>query len=121
MSAFKLSSLILFCFFSRVALSACETYQGPASKYQLCWDNTYKAWLSEKCLKENCAAKKFLENGASNLKVKNEGGTNPSAVKCHTLKLEVIVLKDEQNNEQSFCKFSDGSMLDSNATGKVEL
>lgn len=42
----------------------------------------------------------------------SEGGKNPGAVVCKvSLNKKVYILKDSQNNENSFCVFDDGSMI----------
>ena len=42
-----------------------------------------------------------------------QGGANPGAVICkHLLKMEVVIGKDKKGNENSFCKFKDGSYID---------
>lgn len=44
------------------------------------------------------------------------GGKNPAAVKCkHFMEGTVIIGVDKEGNEQSFCKFSDGSYLNNSS------
>lgn len=119
MNVLKLCSLIIFYFISRVALSApCETFQGYELKEKLCFDKKIKGWISEKCQDENssCDARKFFKTKKEAAKIPTgKGGQNPAALYCHQLKLEVIVLKDAYNNEQSFCAFADKTIVDANA------
>jgi hypothetical protein len=46
---------------------------------------------------------------------KRKKSSNPATHICHLLNLKVQILRDEQNNEQSFCQFQDGSLVDANA------
>ena len=113
----KLSSLIIFYFLSRVAFAAeCETYTGFKMKEKLCFDKSISGWISAKCITDkNCLAKKFFTIKKKVTLPELVGGQNPSAMYCHKLKLEVLILKDSSDNEQSFCQFTDGSMVDVNA------
>lgn len=44
------------------------------------------------------------------------GGKNPAAVRCkHFMEGTVIIGVDKEGNEQSFCKFSDGSYLNNSS------
>lgn len=119
MNIFKLCSLIIFYFISRVALSApCETFLGYEHKEKLCFDKTIKGWISEKCsaTDSSCEARKFFQKKNPKQRLPSgQGGQNPAALHCHNLKLEVIVLRDSQNNEQSFCAFPDKTIVDANA------
>lgn len=89
----------------------CETFTGYEMKEQLCWDKALRGWVSARCLKENCEAKSKLKSPS----LSNLAGQNPSAMVCHDLKQQVVILKDPQNNEQSFCRFKDQSLIDTNA------
>jgi hypothetical protein len=60
MVIFKMSCFILCYFFARVAFSACENYDRATTKESICFDEKSQALLSEKCLKSDCDAKKFL-------------------------------------------------------------
>jgi putative hemolysin len=44
--------------------------------------------------------------------VNSEVRGNPAAVYCENHGSTSMVLKDEKGNQNSFCKFSDGSMID---------
>ena len=76
--------------------------------------------ISKGCeeLQEKCLAYKNLKK-KSDVHLSEEersGGKNPGAVMCsNKLKGEVLVLLDSNRNENSFCKFSDGSLLSVNA------
>lgn len=44
------------------------------------------------------------------------GGKNPGAVACKKhYNAEILILKDARNNENSFCKFKDGSLVSASA------
>lgn len=118
MNLLKICSLIIFYFLSRAALSApCEIYKGYQTTEKLCWNDSIKGWLPEKCVdQKKCAALQFFsEKQTVPAHPPGKGGQNPAALKCHHLKLDVIVLRDPQNNEQSFCVFKDKSLVDANA------
>lgn len=118
MSIFKVCTFILFYFLSRMALaSTCETLQGYQLKEKVCWNDSVKGWMSEKCVKqESCEANKFFKTKKQIGKIyPGEGGQNPAALVCHHLKLKVLILRDPSNNEQSFCEFLDKSIVDANA------
>ncbi len=119
MSIFKICSLIIFYFISRVALSAtCANFSGYQHKEKLCFDKSIKGWISERCAteKSSCEARKFFNSKKQMTRLPSaQDGQNPAALHCHQLKLEVIVLKDSQNNEQSFCAFADKTIVDANA------
>ena len=72
--------------------------------------------LSKPCLekKGDCAAFQILKKKESyNLDPADlAGGKNPGAVICKkNLKATVLILEDNDENENAFCKFSDGSLL----------
>jgi putative hemolysin len=117
MNILKLSSIIILYFLSRVAFaSECETYTGFKIKEKLCFDKSLSGWISEKCIKDkNCQAKKFFEIKKKVTLPELVGGQNPAAIYCHRLKLEILILKDSNDNEQSFCQFPDQTIVDANA------
>lgn len=117
MSLFKISVLVLCYFISRVALAAtCENFEGHKVKRKLCFDETLKAWISADCLKKSCEARKhFATKNEIALSSLGSLGQNPGSLVCHQLKLSVVILRDSQNNEQSFCLFKDQSLVDTNA------
>ncbi len=120
MAIFKMSCFILCYFFARAAFSACEPYDRSGLKESICFDETNKAMLSERCLKTTCDAKKFLIQHKTRL-----AKTNPSeksanaAFACEELQLPAITLKDSKNNEISFCLFNDSSVLDAAIVGQL--
>jgi hypothetical protein len=77
--------------------------------------------ISENCFNDDNSLEKSTCKAAKILKQKKtlvvpadsfSGGKNPGAVACSIgLKNKVIVLKDSKNNENSFCVFSDQSMI----------
>ena len=45
-----------------------------------------------------------------------QGGKSPGAVTCKNyFKSEILILKDAKQNENAFCKFSDGSLVSASA------
>jgi hypothetical protein len=119
MTLVKICSLILFYFLSRVAFSAeCQKVQGFTLAETVCWNNSFKGWISEKCSDEKvpCEARSFLTSKKPKLmhETRREG-QNPAAMLCHDLKLGVVVLKDSRENEQSYCIFKDSTLVSSNA------
>lgn len=94
----------------------CEKFTGLTISETLCWNDFLKGWLSQKCLSENCEAKKFFQQKTKMppREIK-DGGYNPSSQTCHLLKLSVIVLKDKNQSEYSFCRFKDNSLVDADA------
>ena len=82
----------------------------------MCWNDSLRGWFSEACFKGTCEATNFFKKKIENFKAPaSVNGQNPSALVCHTLKLPVIILRDQRDNEQSFCQFSDNSMASANA------
>lgn len=120
MTFFKLCALIICYFVSRAAFSAnCETFTGITLKEKVCWNDSVKGWVSETCMKNSCAASVFFKTPKAMPRLPaNDGGKNPDAMVCHELKLPVVILKDAQNNEQSFCMFGDKSIVSSDAIGR---
>jgi hypothetical protein len=118
MTIFKLCSLILFYFLSRAAFAApCEVFTGHLVKEKLCFNQSVKGWMTEKCLdgKTKCDAKDFFAEKKKLSNPQGVNGQNPAALYCHNLKLDILILKDSHNNEQSFCVFKDKTLVDSNA------
>lgn len=104
---------LLFLFLTSTALANnCETFMGYQIKEKLCWDKALRGWVSARCLKEDCEA---TAKTKTPVRSPNSMGQNPAAVACHDLKLGVVVLRDSQNDEQSFCQFKDKSLIDTNA------
>jgi len=103
---------LLFLFTSTAFANNCETFTGYQLKEKLCWDKSLRGWVSARCIKENCEAKSKAKMPA---RPANSMGQNPAAMACHDLKLDVVILRDSQNDEQSFCQFKDKSLIDTNA------
>ncbi|MFL5785600.1 MAG: DUF333 domain-containing protein [Bacteriovoracaceae bacterium] len=99
---------------TNVAFAACEDYTRFGVPQKICWKNELRAFVNEKCEKE-CQATKFLKEKHPVPKLPLTGGKNPASAKCLYLGIKVVVLKDPRGGEQSFCEFSDGSLVDSNA------
>lgn len=120
MSLLKICSLILFYFISRAAFAAaptCIVFKGHQLQEKLCFNDSIKGWVSERCMgvKKKCEVNKFFEEKKSLPDMTPKNGQNPAALYCHHLKLEVIVLRDPQEDEQSFCVFKDKTIVDANA------
>lgn len=95
----------------------CEEFTGHQMKEKLCFDQSVKGWISEKCVdpKSNCDAKVFFAEKKKLSPLKGVNGQNPAALFCHQLKLDIVILKDAHKNEQSFCMFKDKTLVDANA------
>lgn len=66
---------------------------------------------SKNCLKNNCLALKSIQNLPRKINV-TSGGANPGAIFCtDNLSGTLIKFKDKMNNEITFCKFNDDSMI----------
>jgi hypothetical protein len=118
MTISKLCGLILFYFLSRAAFASnCDDFQGYKLKEKLCFNNSVKGWISAKCLDEKtkCDAVDFFGDKKKMPESVSVNGQNPAALYCHNLKLDIVILKDSHNNEQSFCVFKDKTMVDANA------
>lgn len=113
MSPVKLTGAILLYFFARTAFSACEPYTGTVSQYSICWKEDIEAFVSESCLKSKCHAIHLPLTKSKS--ISKRGGKNPASVKCKEHGQQVVILKDSDKNEQAFCLFSDGSLIDVNA------
>jgi hypothetical protein len=79
--------------------------------------NAEKKWLiSLHCEEKDCMAKDALRKVSMKLLEKGDlqGGKNPGAVLCNKLKnADIVFLSDLQGNQNSFCKFKDGSIVSS--------
>ena len=118
MTVQKICGLIIFYFISRAAFASnCEDFQGYKLKEKLCFNDSVKGWMSAKCLNEKtkCDATEFFVEKKKLPEPISVNGQNPAALYCHHLKLDIVILKDSHNNEQSFCVFKDSTMVDANA------
>lgn len=118
MNVLKLSFLFLISLSNGAFAANCEIFQGYQLKEKLCWDQSIRGWITASCLDkaQTCQAKKIFQSKI-NMPTPPLGlnGQNPAALVCHHLKLEVLILKDSLNHEQSFCRFKDQSIIDANA------
>jgi hypothetical protein len=122
MAVFKMCAFILCYFFARVAFSACEPYDRAGQKEVICWDETNKAMISEKCLKSVCDARKFLlQYKANKAKMKPSLGGSVASTACLELQLPIIMLKDSKNVLVPFCLFNDSSVLDATVVERLVL
>ncbi len=75
-------------------------------------DNKNYLFITKNC-KKKCAAYKIL-NKVSTKKVFTKQGQNPGAILCDdVLRKEVVTLRNELGGESTFCRFKDGSMIES--------
>lgn len=117
MSVLKISVFILSYFFARIAFSACETYTRSGSNLTLCFDETNKVLISERCMKTNCDAKKFLSQHKQN---KTQVRENVDGTKtCSELQLSSVMMTDPKGKSQPFCLFTDGSVLEASVVDKL--
>jgi hypothetical protein len=100
--------LLIFAFtFSSLAFASdCEVRKGHTISRTICWSDVIKAHVSEDCLTQKCAAL-VLKIGSP---VKAVPGSNRTVSACTQTGAGVIVLRDDQGNEESFCEYSDGSL-----------
>jgi len=79
--------------------------------------NPAKKWLiSLQCEEKACIASDELKKISMKSLSKGDlqGGKNPGAVLCHKInEASIVFLSDLQGNQNSFCKFKDGSMVSS--------
>ena len=107
--------IFISLFLPLLAYADCETWTRFGEPQAVCWNNEFKAWLSEVC-STGCEAKTFLSKKAPKPeRIDRTGGKNPATQYCKAFDLKVHVLKDPRKAEQSFCVFADGSMVDANA------
>lgn len=116
---YKISFFCLCYFFARVAISACEPHTNAQSSHSLCWDDKTHAWISEKCLKKDCDASKFLEQYKAH-KAADKPSVSPLKA-CAELQVPVLQLKNSKGVTAPFCLFNDGSVLDATVIEKLIL
>ena len=84
----------------------------PKNKYVFMIDNKNYLFITKNCNKK-CSAYKVL-NKVSTKKVFTRQGQNPGAILCdEILRKEVVTLRNELGGESTFCRFKDGSMIES--------
>lgn len=119
MAVFKISVFILCYFCCRIAMSACEPYSRSASNVSICWDENNKALISERCIKHDCDAKKFLvQHKAAKAKLKDS--ISPEKA-CSELQIPAISMIGPKGKTQIFCLFNDGSILDAAVVERLVL
>lgn len=115
----KLLFISILISFSSISLaSECHDLISLRGKYQMCWNEEYKAWVSSECQKAPCDSVKFFKAPPKKF-TRVWGSDNPGSVLCKFLKNKVEILRDKQGNEQSYCVFPDGSMADTGAMDMV--
>lgn len=76
--------------------------------------------ISKACAISDCAARKEL-NRASTIGLNLSGGANPGAKICRKISGDVVIGLDTAENQVSFCRFSDGSMISSGSVYSAAL
>ncbi|NOT78499.1 MAG: hypothetical protein HOP07_05795 [Bacteriovoracaceae bacterium] len=76
-----------------------------------------KYLIESRCIDHDCTSSNLIKK--KNIKLDHEkaiGGTSPQSIICTKLpNSKVVILKDKEKNENSFCLFADGSMIDGNS------
>jgi putative hemolysin len=103
--------------FTNVAFASCEEYTRFGVPQKICWRNELRAFVNARC-ESDCLAIRFVKEKHPVPKLRLTGGKNPASAKCEHLGIKVVVMKDSRGNEQSFCEFADGSLMDSNAVAR---
>ncbi len=98
-----------------------QVWSKGSDHYVFTYQESSKLLVSLHCLNEDvkledskCDAVKILKKKKTLTLPKgaSDGGKNPGAIVCKVgLNNKVYILKDAQNNENSFCVFDDGSMI----------
>ena len=119
-----IAGVLLFALlFAGVVASPAQAGAGPRfrindQEVEFKADEGASLLLSASCVKASggydCAA--FRARRKASLRAVTSrliGGANPGAVICRGLGAEVVNGRDSSGNENSFCRFSDGSMISS--------
>lgn len=72
--------------------------------------------LSESCFKTKkpkCEAYEFAQIKPKDLSIKAPGMNNKSAIHCEAVGGRNLLALDNKNNQYNFCRFADGSMVNS--------
>lgn len=117
----KISPLLplLLCAWSLGAHAAEQSFELGGKQVNFFRSEEKHLTVSRGCLKSNgslsCQAYESLSKASlDGLESKNSGGANPGARICDSeLKGEVVIGRDKSGNENSFCRFSDGSLVSS--------
>lgn len=75
-----------------------------------------KLELSESCFKSakpKCQAYEFAQIKPKDLSIKAPGMNNKSAIHCEAVGGRNLLALDNKNNQYNFCRFADGSMVNS--------
>lgn len=92
--------------------------------YVVAHNSKTNLYISEYCLhaKTKCEAMSAFEQ-TEKIKLPPgsvTGGKNPAAIICSAgLKQKVIILKDKNEDENSFCLFNDGSIISTSSLNKL--
>lgn len=114
--------ILLFILNVAMAKETTEIWSLKNAHYLFVRDSSNNSLVSQDCIQnKKCDA---LINLNQNKKIKistgeSDGGKNPFAVMCAVgFKMNVVILKGKKNNEASFCKFKDGSMISTHMLDK---
>jgi putative hemolysin len=75
-----------------------------------------KLELTESCFKNKkvtCQAYEFAQIKPKSLEIKSPGMNNMSAIHCEAVGGQNLLALDYKNNQYNFCRFGDGSMVNS--------
>lgn len=120
----KISLFILFYFLSRMTFAAadCTAYSSYDKSMKVCWDSKITAYISSSCFdkKKKCDALSFLKKQPRLIEVYPTGTPNLNSIACQRFGYEDVVLSDSLGNQESFCLFKDGSLLEAGVVaGKI--
>lgn len=111
-------TVLLFVLLYSIQIHAVEEVWKLGSTFIPLSQNPAKKWLISLHCEEQvpCMAREELKKISMKLLEKGDlkGGKNPGAVLCHKISdASIVFLSDLQGNQNSFCKFKDGSMVSS--------
>ena len=111
---FILVFTFLFLTLSNPAHAAVEIWKMGDSFFEYSRDPHSKLLIASHCLKSPCEAKEVLKT----VSFKNisspqlTGGKNPASILCQSLhNAQLVILRNLDGNENSFCWFSDQSSI----------
>lgn len=121
-----LLSLLLFSYGYRQRLNAAdfEIWRFEKKHFLLIREPKDQYLISKHCIdkKNSCKALETLKENKKYTLKKDvlSGGKNPGAIVCsEILKENVLILSDSFGSEASFCQFTDGSLISTQAPTKL--
>ena len=117
MSRFKLFILFLCCLnLGRISAAVCEKFSEAQGQFEICWDETWNAWVSKSCLTSNCDATLLLKNSFPKIeRSPRKSSRNPLSDSCKFIEANLLILRDSRQNEYTFCVLKDKSLIDASA------